>query len=52
MLKTLGRILFEELKTIAVNKISKKRKSNFEITKRYKHALAEHIYESQNKLFK
>ena len=40
--------LFEELKSIAVNKISKKRKSNFEITKRYKHALAEHIYEFQN----
>ena len=40
--------LFEELKSIAVNKISKKRKSNFEITKRYTHALAEHIYEFQN----
>ena len=40
--------LFEELDAVAVNKTSEKRKSNFEITKRYKHALAKHIYEFQN----
>lgn len=40
--------LFEELKAVSVTKTSKNRKSNFEITKRYKNALAEHIYEFQN----
>ena len=40
--------LFEEIKNVSEQKISKKRRSNFEITKRYKHALAKHIYEFQN----
>lgn len=41
--------LFEELKAVSINtETSKNRKSNFEITKRYKNALTEHIYEFQS----
>ncbi len=40
--------IFEEVKVDSVNEIPKSRKSNIEITKRYKHALAEHIYDYQN----
>ncbi|MFI8378337.1 helix-turn-helix domain-containing protein [Leeuwenhoekiella sp. NPDC079379] len=40
--------LFEELRTEPSTVVAKKnKKSNFEITKRYKHALAKHIYEYQ-----
>jgi YesN/AraC family two-component response regulator len=41
--------LFEEINAVCtVNKTFEKRKANFEITKRYKHALGKHIYEFQN----
>lgn len=39
--------LFEELKFESPKVISKNKKSDFEITKRYKHALTKHIYEYQ-----
>ncbi|MBM1107338.1 AraC family transcriptional regulator [Aurantibacter crassamenti] len=40
--------MFEELKAVSVHTVAKNRKSNYEITKRYKHALTKHIYEFQN----
>lgn len=40
--------IFEELKSEMPEVVTKNRKSNFEITKRYKHALAKHIYDYQN----
>lgn len=40
--------IFEEIKSVSIISVLKSRKSNYEITKRYKHALTKHIYEFQN----
>lgn len=40
--------VFEELKAVSTNTISKGNKSSVEITNKYKHLLAEHIYDYQS----